>query len=74
MPLMRAKFVVAKVEDYCGDEQSVQFHAVTDGNPEDNTFAKYTPAASLQMTIGNPELVGKIKEGQKFYVDFTEAE
>ena len=32
---------------------------------------KWTPSASLKMTITNPALVGKFSEGQEFYVDFT---
>jgi hypothetical protein len=43
------------------------------GESEDNTYARYTPMATLTMQISNPNLFGKIKEGQKFYLDFTEA-
>lgn len=38
---------------------------------EDNTFSRYTPCANLDITIQNPELFGKFKYGDKFYVDFT---
>jgi hypothetical protein len=44
------------------------------GESEDNTFARYTPSGSLELTINNPQLVGKIKSGDTFYVDFTKAE
>ena len=44
------------------------------GESEDNTFAKFTPSGSLELTVNNPELLGKIKPGQNFYVDFTLAE
>lgn len=44
-----------------------------DGMDEDNTFAKFTPTAELTMTVNNPALLGKFRPGQKFYVDFTEA-
>lgn len=72
---MRARFSVQQVTDngysdivtmgavYCGDK-----------NSEDNTFAKATPNGKLEITIDNPELRGKIKPGQKFYLDFTPAE
>jgi hypothetical protein len=43
------------------------------GESEDNSFARWTPTATLDMTITNPELFGKTKEGQKFYLDFTPA-
>jgi hypothetical protein len=80
MPAMRAKLRVTSVvhnEDCNQDRLSAI--AVTsspfdaDGLNEDNTYAKYTPSASLEMTIANPALVGKFRAGQVFYLDFTEA-
>ena len=44
------------------------------GESEDNTFARYTPQGDLTLTVNNPDLVDKIKPGQKFYLDFTLAE
>jgi len=44
-----------------------------DGSDEDNTYAKFSPSASLEIQIQNPALYGKFKPGQKFYVDFTPA-
>lgn len=78
--MMRAKMKVSKVEQYETCEQ-LTLNAVcksgsypADGSDEDNTFAHFTPTAELKMTINNPALLGKIKAGQKFYVDFTLAE
>jgi hypothetical protein len=45
-----------------------------DKNSEDNTFAAATPSASLTMQIDNPAVRGHFKSGQKYYVDFTQAE
>lgn len=45
-----------------------------DGSDEDDPYSKYTPSAALQMTIQNPALLDKFKEGQKFYVNFSPAE
>lgn len=61
---------------FAGAEQ-IKMHAVCGqtgaaGESEDNIFARYTPNATLDMTINNPALVGTIKEGMTFYVDFTE--
>jgi len=77
--LMRAKLKVTKVESFPTSE-NVKFTAVckdsgypSDGTDEDNSFALWTPSADLSMCITNPNLFGKLKEGQKFYVDFTEA-
>jgi hypothetical protein len=55
------------------------FSAVSDapfgaeGESEDNTFARYTPSGSLCLTITNPNLIGQFRNGQKFYLDFTES-
>lgn len=42
-----------------------------DGSDENNTFAKWTPMASVSMQVTNPALFGKFAIGQEFYVDFT---
>lgn len=41
---------------------------------EDNTYARMSPGASLTINIANPDLWGKFKHGDRFYVDFTPAE
>lgn len=43
------------------------------GSDEDNTFAKWYPSVSLDISITNSALFGKLSVGQKFYVEFTEA-
>lgn len=80
--VMRAKMQVQEVTtetEYEGCE-SVKLSAVcssapygANGENEDNTFARYTPFATLEIQIKNPDLIGKFKPGQKFYLDFTEA-
>jgi hypothetical protein len=76
---MRAKMQVQKVERFAGSDR-ITFAAVCpnsfgkDGESEDNTYARFTPTAELTMSITNPELLGKIEPGKKFYLDFTEAE
>lgn len=77
--MMRAKVSVTFVEktDWC---EQLSFMPVCDsgfgpeGESEDNTYARYTPAGSIQLTVTNPELYGKFTVGQKFYVDFTSAD
>lgn len=44
------------------------------GHDEDNSFAKFTPTAELKLSVRNPDLFGKFKPGQTFYLDFTPAE
>lgn len=78
MSTMRAKFRVTSVESVNDSYQNVEMFPVTekpydkDGNSEDNSFSKWTPSGILKMSITNPALVGKIREGQRFYLDFTE--
>jgi len=76
---MRAKFLVTGVEVQRGAD-IVKFTAVgptgtypEDGSDEDNSYAKWSPSADLQITIANPALFGKLRPGQKFHADFSEA-
>ena len=73
---MRAKLQVESVTQHQGGE-TLRFHAVgksgADGSDEDNTYAHFSPSASLEIFIANERLHGKFTPGQKFYVDFTEA-
>jgi hypothetical protein len=79
MAKMRAKMKVGSVKltEYgevlemapvCGDKPFG-----VKGESEDNTFARFSPAGSLSLTVNNPDLAGQFKPGQIFYVDFTEA-
>lgn len=75
---MRAKLRVTSVKPLDGAEE-LEFMAVgpkgsypEGGADEDNSYALYTPSAHLRMTVNNPALLGKFKQGQTFYVDFTE--
>ena len=77
--MMRAKMEVKSV-DASETQERLKFSAVgnypypEDGGDEDNTYARWTPSANLEIVIQNPSLFGKFKEGDKFYVDFTKAE
>ena len=75
--MMRAKMKVSEVINH-DTFQDLTLTAVckSDGYPEDgsdenNTYAKWTPSATLTMAITNPALIGKFSVGQEFYVDFT---
>ncbi len=86
MTEMRAKVRVGSVlpvSVYEGvtTQEKLSLHAVAkngtypnDGSDEDNTFAKYTPSASFDLLIANPDLIGKFEVGKTFYVDFTPAD
>ena len=80
---MRAKMYVDSVTRHqAGPGQScevVKFRCVSDraygpnGESEDNTFARYSPAGELSITITNPVLAGQLNPGEKYYLDFTPA-
>lgn len=77
---MRAKMQVQEVKRFQGGD-TVKMTAVArssaypaDGSDEDNTYAKFSPSGSLELTIANPALLGKLEPGQKFYLDFTPAD
>lgn len=79
MTTMRAKFQLNRIESFPASER-LYFNAVaakaypSDGSDEDNTYAKFSPTAECSISITNPALVGKFKAGEKYYVDFTQAE
>ena len=80
MAFMRAKMQVQKVERGVGIDR-ITCSAVcrstpypADGSDEDNTYAKFSPSGELTLSIANPNLIGKIEPGTKFYLDFTVAE
>lgn len=81
---MRAKLKLSSVQQnpapFAVEYENLRFNAVgrnaaypEDGLDENNTFARFTPQADLTMVINNPALLNRFKEGQEFYVDFTEA-
>ena len=80
MSKMRAKMKVSAVTIREGHEELLMNPVCKsgsypeDGTDEDNSYAKWSPSGSLTLVISNPALHGQFKPGQKFYVDFTEAE
>lgn len=77
--VMRAKMVVESVTKFTSGERIVM-NAVSasgypaDGSDEDNTYAKFSPSARLEIMVTNPALLGAVQPGQKLYVDFSTAE
>jgi len=82
MTTMRAKMKINRVETNQGSaNETLHLSAVgkneaypADGSDEDNTFANYTPQASLIIQIANPALHGKFVEGDVYYLDFTKVQ
>lgn len=83
---MRAKVKATSVVPYKGDNgeligEDLAFSPVCrstaypeDGSDENNTFAKFSPSGSFALSVRNPALLGAIKQGDTFYVDFTKVE
>ena len=79
---MRAKMQIKVVENLGDDDGEIlHFSAVSkengygiDGADENNTYARFTPSAEIKIHITNPNLLGKFKVGEFYYVDFTKAE
>jgi hypothetical protein len=85
---MKAKLKVFGIQQhYLGEEKteisglSVKFYAVApsapypeDGSDENNSYARWTPSAELNIQIMNPALFASFEIGDEFYVDFTKAE
>lgn len=84
MPQMRAKMHVTNINNHGATatptQETITFTPVSskpygpEGESEDNTYARYTPSGSCTLAITNPNLIGKFKQGDTFYVDFTPAE
>lgn len=79
---MRAKMAVESIQVYRSKagvtQENIKFHAVakkgsypSDGSDEDNTYAKFSPSAVLEISITNPALIGKLNPGEFYYVDFS---
>jgi hypothetical protein len=44
------------------------------GSDENNTFAKFSPSGSLELTVANPALIGTFEPGETYYLEFTKEE
>jgi hypothetical protein len=80
MTAMRAKMRVTQVERHSDTCETLHFSAVCrsegypeDGSDENNTFARFTPTASLSMSVTNPALIGEFAVDEEYYLDFSKA-
>lgn len=76
---MRAKMKLVNVTRTEAAE-TLKFSAVgsktgylADGSDEANTYARFTPAAQLEMVVANPALFGQFNPGEEYFLDFTPA-
>ena len=79
-PVVRAKFKCWSIQrnnntDPADQTARVSFMAAyANGDPDNATWSKATPAANLDMTITNPDAIEKFEEGKFYYLDFTPAD
>jgi hypothetical protein len=73
--IVRAKFQVQEKTEYqYGGKQVVLRPQYDTTIPEDQRFAKATPAGSITLNIDNPAAADALSLGGFFYVDFTPVE
>lgn len=77
---MRAKMMIGSILR-TGTSETLKMSCVcksgqypVDGSDEDNTFAKFSPSGTLELTVANPALIGKFNPGDVYYLDFTKVE
>ena len=68
---VRAKMVCTLVDAPNG---RVILNGVTSGSPENDSFFKWTPAASVDMSTINPSALAQFVQGKQYFVDFTVAD
>jgi hypothetical protein len=80
-PVLRCKLRVGEVThtiDENGEttQERVKLNAVYDSNPESENaqWSKWTPSASFEIYINNPNAFGKLTTNHEFYVDFIPVE
>lgn len=71
----RCKFKIESVTRHYWDAETVKASAVcSDKDPENVSFAAATPTGTLEFTVSNPEVIGKIQPGSFYYLDLIPVE
>lgn len=69
---VRAKFkVVEKAITETGEV--IKMQPVVGGNPENDSFFKWTPYGEIRMGTINPDAASQFEVGKEYYIDFTKA-
>ena len=55
-------------------EQIVLQARYDEDNPRDQSFSKYTPWGEMHFNVNNPNVMGKIGKGKKYYITITPAD
>ena len=74
MEILLAKFKVGSTTNFGNNNVQANLSAVTNDSEENKSFSKYTPNASLQMHITNPEALDFFEPGEEYILEFRKAE
>ena len=69
-----AKFTVQKVTQTMGQEEITAIPVCDDGTAENKSFAKYTPAGKLELTVDNEAVHGFFVPGGDYRVTIEKVE
>lgn len=77
-PTLRCKMRVSEVlqlkePDGSISQERVKLQAVYGDTPENKDWSKWTPNASFEIYINNPQAFGHLSSGHEYFVDFTSA-
>lgn len=53
------------------ESEEIQLNAVYGDSEENKQWSKWTPQGQLNITINNPDAIGKVLSGHEYFVDFT---
>jgi hypothetical protein len=72
--MFRAKFLVGAITPNGeGRGSTISLHTQYDPEvPEDQRFSLATPSGYMQMQVTNPVVLDQLKQGQVYYLDFSE--
>lgn len=70
--MVRAKFKVQSITQH-ENGKTVEMRAVITGSDENKEFFKWTPNASISLSIMNDEAAKQFEVTKEYYVDFTPA-
>lgn len=74
MKTLLAKFKVGCVSNYGNNNVKAHLSAVTNTSEENKSFSIYTPNASVEMHITNPDALDFFEPGAEYVCEFKKAD
>lgn len=72
MRTLLSKFKVGSVTDFGNNNVKANLSAVVNDSPENKSFSIYTPTASIDIHITNPDALDFFKAGKEYICEFKE--